>query len=413
MGSSSIARRGSSVFRRGVYFVQSMLRFGRSRRNTTSKRGGDPILRATRLALAGTGTQNSQRSSCSSAKSSSCGSSETSTDQHTRSRGGLHSSSHLHQQHGVTGPNRSSNIGQKAISFARQASRSGRESVFARLSKQRSGPAPHLLVGAGVGGRGGDNKAHNYEPEHVEYVNKGEANYVSSRARNKVLDGENCKKSCSNLGKNGGGNIAGPRGRWQNPKLATGKMMLKTGRTLYRRYLRNWRDRLRYLEASTGNAVMRMLTTVTWCVIYICSTSLFLSRDGIDASWRVAHGQIPGLISELEGIILWIVTIEFLLSFLAADNKVSFLCHVNTLADVVCLGPIIIIICTFLDYGVTIDSYLLQLGWLRFMRFYGAETLLATLCPSCNQVRLQIFGLLLELVALVCTFAGGMYFFEA
>ena len=66
-----------------------------------------------------------------------------------------------------------------------------------------------------------------------------------------------------------------------------------------------------------------------------------------------------------------------------------------------------------LDYGVTIDSYLLQLGWLRFMRFYGAEPILARLFPSTNLVKLQIIGLLLELLALVCTFAGSMYFFEA
>lgn len=113
------------------------------------------------------------------------------------------------------------------------------------------------------------------------------------------------------------------------------------------------------------------------------------------------------------------ITFEFLTEFLATqpENRFSYLTRVSTLADVFFLGPSIWVI-TFstenaLDYTISRDAFLLQLAWLRFLRFYGAEHDFARLLPGASEVNIQITALCLDLFALVCTFAGGTYFFEA
>ena len=58
------------------------------------------------------------------------------------------------------------------------------------------------------------------------------------------------------------------------------------------------------------------------------------------------------------------------------------------------------------------DSYLLKLGWIRFLRLYGIEPILKELLPTAEEIQIKITSVIMELLAMICAFAGCMYYME-
>ncbi len=86
-------------------------------------------------------------------------------------------------------------------------------------------------------------------------------------------------------------------------------------------------DYLRMFENSSGNLVTRMGTVFVWCAIYVYSTYAFMERDSPDEEWDV-QAQ-PNWLREFEIVLLWIVTLEFLLGFVVADSKRGYLTEIR------------------------------------------------------------------------------------
>jgi len=171
---------------------------------------------------------------------------------------------------------------------------------------------------------------------------------------------------------------------------------------------------LKIFEQSTGNLVTKLAGVILWCTVYVYSTMYFMQRDYLEEDWKIIdHKEQGNLVKKIEGIMLWMVTIEFLIGFYCAENRLNYLLKIQSVTDMVCLGPFIFLITTgFPDY-VTVDSYLLKLGWIRFMRLYGMEPILKKLMPTAEEIKIKILSLILELCSITCTFAGVMFFFES
>ncbi len=56
---------------------------------------------------------------------------------------------------------------------------------------------------------------------------------------------------------------------------------------------------------------------------------------------------------------------------------------------------------------------MLKLGWIRFLRLYGIEPILKELLPTAEEIQIKITSVIMELLAMICAYAGCMYYMEA
>ncbi|CEM18493.1 unnamed protein product [Vitrella brassicaformis CCMP3155] len=161
----------------------------------------------------------------------------------------------------------------------------------------------------------------------------------------------------------------------------------------------------------------RISQTLGWAVVWLWA-SRYLDRDSAIDPWSY---HVPEEYDSIERIFLWIVSLDFCFQLIVAKDKKRFLMRRQSLLDFLTLPAFLMIVRLIVllvrwfkpDIGdVNPEHYLLNFGFIRFLRLTGIEPTMSRVVPWLSPIRRRLISIVFGLSSILLTFSGAIFYFE-
>jgi hypothetical protein len=135
---------------------------------------------------------------------------------------------------------------------------------------------------------------------------------------------------------------------------------------------------------------------------------------GCENPWDAS--AVPAWHYDLENLFLWMLTLEFAYELLCARDKLRFMCSFSTAVDLLTLPVLKLTLWIVAEpfFNANASSFLLQFGWLRFLRLHGLQPIFKEAFGNAlSTTTLRVVSIMLGLLSLNLAFAGAVFNEEA
>ncbi|KAJ1636525.1 hypothetical protein T492DRAFT_573772, partial [Pavlovales sp. CCMP2436] len=170
----------------------------------------------------------------------------------------------------------------------------------------------------------------------------------------------------------------------------------------------------------------RILRTVLWCVLWV-NVTRYLHRErpcerasyqslgfGCTTPWDVE--LVPRWHFDLEALFLWMLSLELCVELCLAHDKSRFLRSFAAIVDLITLPVLKLLLFVVAEafFSANAATFLLQFGWLRFLRLYGLQPIFREAFGNAlSTAKLRAISIALGLLSLNLSFAGAVFNEEA
>lgn len=180
----------------------------------------------------------------------------------------------------------------------------------------------------------------------------------------------------------------------------------------------------RWIKPLLNNSVWVLsgiIVTITWCIIWEWA-ACYMHRD--EGNYNLLHWSVDKVPNEywmLEGAFQLIFGMTYLLQLYDYEVRCGYILSLRGFIDLT-MTPVVTQVITLVSKYMDLDSKkyasinsfgLLFLGPLRFLKLIQAEELLNKSFDHLSDVQTIVIGIATAAVALLCSFSGMMYLFEA